>query len=90
MATVGRGDGGEKVKRGGSGVRAQAGRGSYGAARRGETRRGEEELPRAAFAHSTASPSDDNVAQRERRSRDRPDAHEAFYEWTEAIIEASD
>lgn len=91
MATDGRGDGGEKVKRGGRG------KGESGLA--GGWRRGveEEEEGRGSLslsigrvcAHSTASPSGDKVAERRRLPAGRR-TREAFYEWTEAIIEASD
>lgn len=89
MATVGRGDGGEKVKRGGRG------KGESGLA--GGRRRGVEEEGRGSLslsigrvcAHSTASPSGDKVAERRRLPAGRR-TREAFYEWTEAIIEASD
>jgi len=77
MATVGRGDRGEKVKRGGRRERTS------GAGRKEGTHWG-------AFAHGMASPSGDNVFN-VRAAPGQPDAHdEAFYEWTEAIIEALD
>lgn len=87
MATVGRGDGGEKVKRGGRGKGWQAG---------GDAGGGSQSLSLSlslsigrVCAHSTASPSGDKVAERRRLPAGRR-TREAFYEWTEAIIEASD
>jgi len=87
MATVGRGDGGEKVKRGGGGMSAGGGRGSYTA---GGMEGGRKDslgwCSRIVRRRHLAI----TCGKRERRSWGRPDAHEAFYEWTEAIIEASD
>lgn len=66
MATGGRGDGEEKVKRAGGGESArewrkggEEGGNTYGGSGGGGEGRGQ--LPWAAFAHSTASPSGGNV-----------------------------